>query len=466
MKGPLIASWYDHTGKRRERSTRTTDRAAAERILAKHVADVALRRDGVIDPRQDRFQTEGSKPLEGHVAAYLEHCRHAEQAPRFIQQKQAQLSGLLAGTKATRLSDLTAETLEGYLAMRRDSGLSARSINFTRQIAIAFYSWCVRTARAESNPLKAVPRLDESRDRRRVRRALTDDELARLMAVARERGREAWYMTAVLAGLRKGDLQRLTWGDVDFERRTLTIRDGKSRAVDVLSMHSQLAEVLQQRLEENPALRGARVFPTTVTDRTRQKDFLRAGLAREEEVTDANGNTVMIGKGKWKRAKTRIVVEDEDGRVIDLHGMRHTMSTRLARHGVFPQVLTKIMRHGSTETTQTYYTRLELADTAAGVEAMPYIGVPEGQEEQATGTADSSPARATSGQERHPQRYSQQLGRGMARVGASDDSERWDEPDTSEGRNAIAQGDLRDPVQAGAMERAKGLEPSTFSLGS
>ncbi len=37
-RGCWIAAWFDHDGKRRERSTRTTDKAAAERILRKRVA--------------------------------------------------------------------------------------------------------------------------------------------------------------------------------------------------------------------------------------------------------------------------------------------------------------------------------------------------------------------------------------------------------------------------------------------
>ena len=44
-RGCWIASWYDHTGKRRTKSTRITDKRTAERILAKYVADVASRLD-------------------------------------------------------------------------------------------------------------------------------------------------------------------------------------------------------------------------------------------------------------------------------------------------------------------------------------------------------------------------------------------------------------------------------------
>ncbi|NOT00670.1 MAG: hypothetical protein HOP29_08590 [Phycisphaerales bacterium] len=69
--GPWIASWFTHDGKRRERSTRTTDRKAAERILSKHVADTALRRDGVIDARSDRHSIEGRRPIADHVGDWI-----------------------------------------------------------------------------------------------------------------------------------------------------------------------------------------------------------------------------------------------------------------------------------------------------------------------------------------------------------------------------------------------------------
>ena len=69
-RGPWIAAWYDHTGRRCERSTRTTDRAAAERILAKRVTDVALRRDGVVDARSDQLADAERRPMSDHVAQY------------------------------------------------------------------------------------------------------------------------------------------------------------------------------------------------------------------------------------------------------------------------------------------------------------------------------------------------------------------------------------------------------------
>ena len=168
-----------------------------------------------------------------------------------------------------------------------------------------------------------VPKLDDQRNRRRVRRPLTDDELARLLDIAGQRGRKAWYLTAMLAGLRKGDMQRLRWCDIDFYNNTITISEGKARRVDLIPMHPQLAEELNLRRDQAMATLTAKVFPTTVTDVTRRKDFESANIQ----------------------------LQDDEGRVVDLHAMRTTLGTNLARAGVAPQLAQRIMRHSDYKTT-------------------------------------------------------------------------------------------------------------------
>jgi len=414
--GPWITSWYDHSGKRKERSARTTDKAAAERILNKRVADAALRRDGVIDARKDGFAVQGRKPLTGHIADYIAHCRHTGQAPRHVDQKETHLARLLDVTGVSRLGDLSADAMERYMRHLIDGGMSARTANFARQIAVAFASWCVKTARLESNPLKVVPKLDDQRDRRRVRRPLADDELARLLDVAGDRGRKAWYLAAALAGLRKGDLQRLRWCDIDFDANTITIAEGKAKRVDMIPMHPQLADELNRRRDEALAMPKAKVFPTTVTDVTRQKDFLRAGLVRETVVMGDDGKPVMIGMGKRKRPKTRIVCEDDEGRVIDLHAMRTTLGTNLARAGVAPQLCQRIMRHSDYKTTLKHYTVLGLTDTAKAIASLPGIDRPTNNVAKATGTTDAMPL---GDPQQYPQQKPQQLGREAVQGGAA-----------------------------------------------
>ncbi len=66
--GPWVASWWDAEGKRHTRSTGTTDRRAAERILSKRVEGAALRREGIIDPRADARSAAERRPLSEHLA--------------------------------------------------------------------------------------------------------------------------------------------------------------------------------------------------------------------------------------------------------------------------------------------------------------------------------------------------------------------------------------------------------------
>ena len=66
-KGCWIACWFDRDGRRKQRTTKTTDRATALRILGKRTADVALRRGGVIDPREDAYAEAERRPILEHL---------------------------------------------------------------------------------------------------------------------------------------------------------------------------------------------------------------------------------------------------------------------------------------------------------------------------------------------------------------------------------------------------------------
>jgi integrase len=241
---------------------------------------------------------------------------------------------------------------------RIDDGKSARTANLLRQNALALAAWITAEGRANLSDFSArIPCFDESRDRRLVRRALTTDELARLFDAAGERGRRLWYALAYYAGLRRGELRRATWGDVDLEHGTIAIRNRKAGRVDVLPLHPDLVEELRaaRPLLAPAALSTSRIFDVAVHHRTRAGDFARAGIP---EI-------------------------DADGRVADLHALRTTLGTNLARAGVPVQIAARAMRHADPRTTQKHYTALGLVDVADALSTLPASRVA-----RATGTTD------------------------------------------------------------------------------
>jgi len=69
----------------------------------------------------------------------------------------------------------------------------------------------------------------------------------------------------------------------------------------------------------------------------------------------------------------RIDTRDSAGRVIDVHCLRHTFGTLLAKSGASLQVAQKAMRHSTPTLTANVYTHLGLMDIAGAVNAMPEI---------------------------------------------------------------------------------------------
>src|SRR5437763_1117674 len=64
------ADWTDHNGKRRFKCTNTTDAAAAQRIANKFEADAALRRDGVVNPSEDRYSDQAKRRISEHLEEF------------------------------------------------------------------------------------------------------------------------------------------------------------------------------------------------------------------------------------------------------------------------------------------------------------------------------------------------------------------------------------------------------------
>ncbi|MFZ4576082.1 MAG: site-specific integrase, partial [Phycisphaerales bacterium] len=239
-KSPTATKWtgaftHPHT-KKRVVKTLYTDLRASQKRLQEMVIEAERETEGI----GDRFREHRQRHISEHVAEYLAHCEHVGESPVHRGNKRTQLERMLAGTQATRLPDLEPNRIERHLqALARggrvkqydksqDKGLSARSVNQHRATIVAFVQWCVDSNRAPDNPLRIVPKQDERKDRRRIRRALSVEELGRLVGVS-DRYRPV-YTIAAYTGLRRSELAKITWGDVDAAARQLRVRVGVGKA--------------------------------------------------------------------------------------------------------------------------------------------------------------------------------------------------------------------------------------------
>ena len=276
------------------------------------------------------------------------------------------------------LSDLDANRVAGYLAERRNTGLSVESSNHYLRRVKQFARWLVRTKRVPDNPLDCLTLLNTRTDRRHDRRALTDIELRRLLDTTRKgptrfrmtgSDRARLYQLAVETGLRASELRSLTWGSFELDGipPTVTVKAAysKHRRDDTLPLKASTAAMLNRQRDESDGV----TFDTPVFGAMPEKlsKMIRADLA------DAGIN-----------------YRDDAGRYADFHSLRHTFISNLARGGVHPKVAQQLARHSTITLTMDRYSHTVMGDLSDGLAALPELSPMETHREhrRATGTCD------------------------------------------------------------------------------
>jgi integrase len=99
-----------------------------------------------------------------------------------------------------------------------------------------------RNERLERNPLKIVGKSETRGKERYVRRALLDSELATLIETSGKRALP--YMLAAYTGLRRGEIQKLTWDDLHLDEarpyilaRASTTKNKKTAVLPLSACH-------------------------------------------------------------------------------------------------------------------------------------------------------------------------------------------------------------------------------------
>ncbi|MFL5343107.1 MAG: tyrosine recombinase XerC, partial [Gemmataceae bacterium] len=199
------------------------DETAARRVLGELERKAELVRAGVITAAENGIGEHRGTPLGEHFDAYLANLEAAGVTKEHRANVKRQLRRLAADCSFGRLADLKREAVERWLAGRAREGMGARTRNTYLAAVISFANWCADPAigRLASNPFVNVVKANEKADPRRQRRAMTEDELTRLLAVARER--PLLEALTVRKGPRKGE----RYADVRPEVRTRLDRLGR-----------------------------------------------------------------------------------------------------------------------------------------------------------------------------------------------------------------------------------------------
>jgi integrase len=260
------------------------------------------------------------------------------------------------------LASITASDIDGFLHAEKTRGLS----NVTANAGVRILRIVLNTARRKgviaSNVAEAVDLLLEEPDKRLP---FTLDQVRALLEVA-DREWRGMILLGFYAGMRLGDVARLTWVNVDLENRVVVFQAqktakrkkgaGKNTVVD---LHRDLMTYFGGlAVSENAS---APIFP----ELSRRPVGSANGLsARFRRLMNKAGIYAPLGAAKGGNGRVF--------RALSFHSLRHAFVTQLHCSGVPIEVRKELAGHSS-DAMSLNYTQVSRALTAAAIAQIPSV---------------------------------------------------------------------------------------------
>ena len=351
-----------------------TEAEAAVRMMAlvrDHDAEQAL-----IEQDADERRRRGIafRELAGEYLDWLEHVKGAKPSTlrdhRYLlaepgsayRRGHGQSRGLVIGALGDRPArEVTTRDVEDLLRSVAATGVSARTVNKTRQLVCAIFNYGMRpsTYGLPSNPVAFADRRAEPQrgplafyspeqieelarslaagtHRDPSRPAVGDDEV---LARALEDAQDAELVrVAAYTGLRRGELVALRWRDVDFAGRKIIVRRSLSGATEVRSTKSRRAREVPLPAQASSALDS---------------------LSQRGEFTGADDYVFCsrLGRRLDPSAMRRRFERARDAAGLELlrfHDLRHTYGSLLVAGGIDLASVKAAMGHSRITTTERY----------------------------------------------------------------------------------------------------------------
>jgi integrase len=242
-----------------------------------------------------------------------------------------------------RVDDVGVDDILALISQMRKRGLADSTIATVFIPLSRLFSHAVRRGLIDTNPVASLDRSERPRVARQERTVLNREEVGRLLKAVEPRHRTL-VATAVLSGLRQGELLGLHWRDIDFARELIRVRsalDRERRDVPPKTQNSVRDVVLM------PALalalqRHQRESPFDASD-----DYVFTSRVGTPEHHAHLGSRVLSP-----------ALRSAGIRHLRWHDLRHSFASLLIAGGANLTFVSRQLGHSSTQVTLTVYAHL------------------------------------------------------------------------------------------------------------
>jgi site-specific recombinase XerD len=316
LDGKKGTNWYLDYAVEGRRIRKRVGRSKRLAELALADIQVKLERKELGFAAKDRNFTE-------FIQEYLVYAK-SNKSPHSYERDTFILKNFADFIQADKLSAITPMKLEAYKTHRRDNGAKSTTVNRELNTIKAMLNKAVAWGSLAQNPAKSVQKFKEPK---RQVRYLTKEEVRKAIKAAEERLRPI-LETFLHTGLRRDELIHLTWEDIDFKNRILSV---------------------QAKEGWNPKDYEVRHIPMTA----RLTQLLKDHPRRDETVIFRNGSGAPLDGNVLSR-DFRVIFRRCGIKNASVHTLRHTFASHLVMNGTDIYTVQKLLGHSSIKTTEIY----------------------------------------------------------------------------------------------------------------
>jgi integrase len=241
------------------------------------------------------------------------------------------------------VAELTVSDMENWRLSRKKDGVKSASLNRYRGAILSMLNWAVENNYIDDNPLRRFKCLKEY-DSDPIIRYLATEERSRLMEALDGREKRLRGSSPSTSGfadhlkpivivslntaIRRKGLLSLTWGDIDFNTGTITVKanSAKNSRTQQVPMNDEVANTLKAWRDQSADIsRDAYVFPSP------------------------KGGMMHDCRSAWEK-----VLKDANIDNFRWHDMRHDVATQLRKKGAPIDIVSKVLGHADLRMTQRY----------------------------------------------------------------------------------------------------------------
>ncbi len=346
QNGTFAATFTTASGKRKTLYAKT-QKEAREKL-----------RKALYEVQQHTFVDAPQQTLAQFFTDWLENTQRQSVRPRTYERYEEMMRlHILPALGRHKLQSLSAQQVQAFYAQKVKEGLSPTTVVGFHSLMHKALDTAVKWNLVARNVCDAVT---PPREQPFEVRALTLEQILKLLEVVEGHRLEALFKLALATGMRRGEIMGLKWQDIDFETGTLQVRRILSR------IPSKMPGKGYEEAEPKTSKSRRRIFIAPFALRALNKhrlhqveERLKAGPCWQEHdyvFCTALGTHLNPTKDILDRLKAFL----REGGLpnIRFHDLRHSTATLLLSLGVHPKVVQEILGHSLISMTMDIYSHV------------------------------------------------------------------------------------------------------------